>query len=306
MDDWSDLDAFHAVIETGSLAAAARRLKVSHPTIGRRLDALEARLGTPLIVRGASGVTLTEAGAGILDNVRRMSQEADAIHRLAAGLDTGLSGVVTVSSIEGVGTTVLPRLFSELRAEHRDITFNLDISGQAANLARREADIAVRFGGAGAQHSLVAQRIASIGMGFYASPDYLDANGRPNTFDELTGHDVVTSGVGLDPSAFESADGETAQGRVSLQCFSPPGTFLALETGMGIGVVSHWRARARSSLERVLPDVEAKPIEVWLVAHADVKKSARIRIVYDHLAKRFADNARNFREGDPEISERID
>lgn len=306
MDDWSDLDAFHAVVETGSLAAAARRLNVSHPTIGRRLDALEARLSAQLIVRGASGVTLTEAGAAILDNVRRMGQEADAIHRLAAGLDTGLSGVVTVSSIEGVGTTVLPRLFAELRDDHPDITFNLDISGQAANLVRREADIAVRFGGAGAQQSLITRRIATIGMGFYAAPDYLDLKGRPAVFEELAGHDVVASGLGEDPSLFETIDGKQSQGRVSLLSLSPLGTFRGLEAGMGVGIASHWRSRARPTLERVLPEVEVKPIEVWLVAHAEVKKSARIRIVYDHLAKRFVENAQNFREGDPEISERID
>jgi DNA-binding transcriptional LysR family regulator len=307
MDDWSDLDVFHAVAEEGSLAAAARRLALSHPTVGRRLDALEKRLGAQLVHRGSVGVELTAIGVAILDNVRRMGLEADAIHRLAASGEQTLAGPVTVSALDGMGGTLLPRLLAELRSRHPDLLVTLDISSRPANLARREADIAVRLGRPGDQTSLIARRVAQIGLGFYAAVSYLDARGRPQRISDLAKHDAVTSGYGASHIWTPEIDGEPAEPmRVAFESESPTALFVATEAGMGIGTHSHWRARAHAGLERVLAQVELPARDLWLVTHADIKRNARIRLVFDHLADRLSANARWFAEGDPQITERFD
>jgi DNA-binding transcriptional LysR family regulator len=306
MDDWSDLDVFHAVAEEGSLAAAARRLNVSHPTIGRRLDALEARLGVPLVHRGAAGIELTAVGIAIHDNVRRMGLEADAIHRLAAGGERGLAGPVMVTALDGVGDTVVPRILAELRGRHPDLLLCLDISARTANLVRREADIAVRLARPGDQASLIARRVAQIGIGFYAAPAYLDARGRPKRVSDLGRHDAVTSDTALERYWTSEINGEPAEPlRIAFNSESPTALLAAMEAGVGIGVHSHWRARGRPTLERVLPDVEVAALDLWLVTHADIRRNARIRLVFDHLAERLSANARWFREGDPERPEKF-
>jgi DNA-binding transcriptional LysR family regulator len=307
MDDWSDLDVFRAVAEEGSLAAAARRLKLSHPTVGRRLDALEQRLGAPLVHRGASGIELTPLGLAVEDNVRRMGLEAEAIRRLAAGGEQGLAGPVTISALDGIGVTVVPRIVAELRAAHPDLLICLDISSRQANLARREADIAVRLGGPGDQASLIARRVARIGLGFYAAPSYLDARGRPERLSDLARHDAVTSGYGATTIWTAEINGEPAEPlRVAFESESPTALFVATAAGMGIGTHSHWRARGLASMERVLPRIELPARDLWLVTHADIRRNARIRLVFDHLAERLSANARWFLEGDPNIPERFD
>src|SRR5690606_29630741 len=112
--------------------------------------------------------------------------------------EQGLAGVVTISALDGIGVTVLPHLLAELRGRHPDLLIHLDISSRQANLVRREADIAVRLGRPGDQASLIARRVAEIGMGFYAAPAYLDARGRPQRISDLSGHDAVTSGYGAE------------------------------------------------------------------------------------------------------------
>lgn len=304
MDDWSDLGVFHAVAEEGSLAAAARRLKLSHPTIGRRLDALERRLGAQLVHRSASGIELTALGHAIHDNVRRMGLEAEAVHRLAASGEQGLAGVVTVTALDGIGVTVLPVLLAELRRKHPDLSVNLEISSRQANLARREADIALRLGRPGDQGSLIARRVASVGLGFYAAPSYLDARGRPERVADLARHDAITSSFGSEHIWTSEIGGEPAEPlRVAFESDSPTALFVATEAGMGIGTHSHWRARA--ALERVLPEVELAPVDLWLVTHTDIRRNARIRLVFDHLAERLTQNAGLFREGDPRIAGRF-
>ncbi|MCG8443690.1 MAG: LysR family transcriptional regulator [Caulobacterales bacterium] len=303
MDDWSDLDVFHAVAEEGSFAAAARRLKISHPTVGRRLDALERRLGALLVMRGAGGVELTEFGHAIADNVRRMGLEAEAIRRRADGGEQGLAGLVSVTAIDGIGVMVVTRVLAELRDAHPDLLIHLDISIQPANLARREADIAVRLGKPGDQASLIARRVARIGGGYYAAPSYLDARGRPQTVADLAEHDAVQIAANDRHSWMARADGAIIEPRrVTFESVSPTAVFAAVEAGMGVGAQSHWRARGAASLERVLPDVELPPIDLWLVTHADMRRNTRIRLVFDHLADRLSANARYFREGDPDIA----
>src|SRR5215510_15011178 len=115
--DWADLRVFLAVAETGNFSAAARVLGLTQPTISRRLDDLEARLKVQLIARGLQGATLTEAGALIRDHVLTMERSAQAIERLALGMDNRDEGRVKLAAPDGLAAFWLAPRIAEFQQE---------------------------------------------------------------------------------------------------------------------------------------------------------------------------------------------
>lgn len=295
---WSDLNVFLAIAEDGSLSAAAQRLKMSQPTVGRRLDALEERLGADLFVRTARGLKLTETGALILDNARRMQDEAMAIERIAEGRDTGLSGTVTISVVDGLGTDWLTPALLDFHTRYPDIVIDMHIDARAADLVNREADIALRLFRP-VQNTLIAKRCATIGFGLFASKDYLDRRGRPRKLDDLTAHDWATSGSYAEETYLPGFHEVTSVpiGRVVYTSENPLALMAACRSGFGIGVLScRWAARY-PELERLFPERIVGELDIWLVMHEDLKHSARMRAAFDYIAARLTQDARLFAEG---------
>ncbi len=161
--DWSDLRYALAVGNTGGLAAAARQLGVNHTTVLRRLDALEQRLGARLFERARQGYQPTEAGALVLDQARRMADQAEEIERRVAGRDRELTGLLRVTTAFVVMEHLLPqpladfaRAFPGIEVEVVENAFLVDLSRRAvadsAGWARREADVALRLSRQVADH----------------------------------------------------------------------------------------------------------------------------------------------------------
>ncbi len=286
--DWADIKLFLAVHDCGSLVAASEALSLTQPTVGRRLSAMEERLGTPLFVRAGRRMQLTEAGAGILEGARRMERELLAIERSLDVHSTALCGEVTISATEGTGTDWLSPVLFDFHQQYPDIVIKMHIDGRPVDLLHREADLALRLGRP-TQPALIARHLANLGFGLYASPEYLRRAGTPESIDELREHDMV----GLDmrnrqmsiAKAFPEA--EQLQGNYVYLSNSPTAQLAAVETGFGIGVVSHRWASMRTGLVRVLPDYTAAKMELWLVSHEELRYSARIRAVSDFIAERF-------------------
>src|SRR6266550_2450955 len=170
--DWEDVRYFVALARSGTLSATARRLRVNHATVARRVASLEALFGRPLFDRRANGYTLTAEGKVVLDEARAMDEAAlSVLYRLDAG--TELSGLVRLS----VGRVLAERfLIDRLRAFHeRYPAIDLEVIGgsRVLSLAKREADLALRYGSP-KDSELVARRVARLTFGLYASPDYRD------------------------------------------------------------------------------------------------------------------------------------
>src|SRR5688572_30795413 len=116
--DWSILRDFIAVAETGSLSQAARRLRLSQPTLSRRIALLEQQLKTRLFLRTPRGLLLTDAGEAVLAGARRVEQEALAIERRADAVEQALTGTVRLSLSEGLGSTWLPAKIAAFHAAY--------------------------------------------------------------------------------------------------------------------------------------------------------------------------------------------
>ena len=298
MKNWSDYPIFLAVAEAGSLTAAGRALGMSQPTVGRRIRALEDHFGTSLLKRESGQLVPTNFGQSMLDHIRRMQNEASAIDRSSATLEDSLSGVVRLSATEGVGTSWLPGVMNNFRQEHPDVLVDIGIGFQSFNLAQREADIALRWRSPGEQNSLIGRKVAEVGFALFASPEYLEKNGAPSTPEELTEHDGVLAQI-MDGKSLWLMDDDGKMmfepKRVTFNTNSIWAFDQALVHGYGIGVLPMCGLINRDlGLVRVLPDF-VQMESLYLVAHQDLKRSMRIRAVFDYLVGAFKEDAAFFK-----------
>lgn len=301
MDDWSDYLVCLTVAETGSLTAAAQELGVSQPTISRRLQALEARLAEPLFERENGQSKLTPLGHKITAHAQRMRDEASAIHRAAIAQDQSLSGLVVVSASEGIGADWLPGALAGFQRENPGVGIEIMIKNHPANLADREADIALRWNGPGTQQSLVGRRGATVGGGLYASKDYIDRHGSLSRVEELADHACVAwSQGGYFGWPGTSAGSAVVPKHIAFKANSPASHAKGLEAGFGIGVTSHRLALQLKNMVRLLPEFETS-LDLWIVAHETVRKSARIRGAFDHIIAAMKRDAAFFEHGEPTV-----
>lgn len=283
--DWSTLRDFIAVAETGSLSQAARRLRLSQPTLSRRIAALEEQLKMQLFQRTPRGLLLTDAGEDVLAGARRVEEEALAIERQAEAAHQTLTGTVRISVTEGLGALWLPARLATFHASHPGVCVEVLVDNRTVNLIRREADIAVRLFRP-EQPDLIAKRAGELVMGLYGARSYFERHGKPVTIADLKQHYHV---------GFDESMGRHQEVQRLERCFAPEriihrsssfiGQLNATLAGIGIGAHDCVFADAQATLERVLPDDFNHVIEIWLVTHADMRRSARIRAVFDFLTE---------------------
>jgi DNA-binding transcriptional LysR family regulator len=143
--EWSDLRIFLAVARAGTLGAAARKVGLTQPTMGRRLRALEGAVGHALFQRTADGFVLTDEGNAVMQHAERIEEETLAIERRLAGEEARLEGLVRVSSSDWFGTHMLAPVLAELGKRHPSVTVELLTDARLYSLSRREADLAFRI-----------------------------------------------------------------------------------------------------------------------------------------------------------------
>jgi DNA-binding transcriptional LysR family regulator len=282
--NWDELRTFVEVARDGSLSAAARRLGLTQPTVGRHIDALEAALGLTLFTRSPRGLTPTPAALALEPHVEAMAAAAAALARTASGEAAADRGAVRVTASEIVGGEVLPPIIAAFHAAHPGIAVELGLSNRTADLARRDADVAVRMVRP-TQSGLVARRIGSSRIGLYAHRDYLARFGEPRSLTDLASHCFI--GFDRDNSSFRAA-GDLARKLTrevfGFRCDNDLAQLAALRAGVGIGGCQDNIARRTPELVAVLPNAFHYVLEVWLVMHEDLKTTRRVRLLFDHLA----------------------
>ncbi|MGE4062801.1 MAG: LysR family transcriptional regulator [Rhodospirillaceae bacterium] len=282
--DWSILRDFIAVAETGSLSQAARRLRLSQPTLSRRIAALEEQLKAQLFQRTPRGLLLTDAGEQVLAGARRVEEEALAIERQAEAAHQTLTGTVRISVTEGLGSLWLPRKLAAFHAAYPGVCVEVLVDNRTVNLIRREADIAIRMFRPD-QPDLIAKKAGDLVMGLYGSDAYLERYGRPSKPADLKDH----YHVGFDESmsthpGVQKLERHFTPEKIVHRSSSFVGQLSATLAGIGIGAHDCVLADAEPTLERLMPEHFKHEIEIWLVTHADLRRSARIRAVFDFLS----------------------
>lgn len=301
MNNWSDYPIFLAVAETGSLTAAGDQLGISQPTVGRRIKALEAQFGAPVLTKEEGKLVPTEFGHLVLDHIRTMESSADAITRSSATLEDSLTGPIMIAASEGIGDWWLPSVMQHFRKDHPDVQINVQIDFKAANLAQREADIALRWMGPGSQNSLIGRRVSSTGFGLYASQQYIQERGQPSSIEDLMNHDVICMRIGKQTLWPEDENGNDIPAPEPVfQSNNLLAHNHAIQAGYGIGMLAYPGIHLEHNLVRVLPELE-RVEDLWVVAHEDLRKSARIRAAFDFLIDALQKDQAHFRHGDDSV-----
>jgi len=191
MDKLKQLESFVSVATKGSLTAAAKAEGVAPAIMGRRLDALEERLGVKLLVRTTRRLTLTHEGSAFLEDCQRLLADmANAEASVSAG-GVKASGHLRITAPAGFGRRHVAPLVPRFRALHADVTISLNLSDRVVDLAGEGFDCAVRVGDM-PDSSLVSVRMADNRRLCVATPDYLARMGTPAHPNELVKHDCLS------------------------------------------------------------------------------------------------------------------
>lgn len=282
--DWDDLRVFLALARNGRLTEAARQLRVSHPTVARRVRALEERLGARLFDRLPDRFVLTPAGEELLADAEAMAQAADSIHRRSAGLGDTAHGTVRLSAGEATAAFIARHL-PRLRRGQQCIELELIASHALANLSRREADLLIReqvpdLGG------LVTRRLGRVAYAIYAAaslPTPAPAS-RPALqqlpwagFDEEHGYMPGQAWL------LELLEGRRPPIRVN--------DWLVLldvvRSGAAAAVLPCHLGDGDPALRRLGPPLPEVTAEQWLLVHRDLRALPRVRAVMDALVALF-------------------
>lgn len=292
--NWNDIRFFLAAGRAGSLNAAAKSLRTSQPTVGRRIAALEAVLGASLFDRHQEGLTLTKAGQALWASALAMEAAAHALDREVLVQDETMAGVVRVSTTEGLGTLWLTPRLPALAAAHPALTIELLLDNDAADLLRREADVAIRLARP-ITPNLIARRVGELAFQLFASLDYIARNGTPTGIDGLHAHRLVTVALResmLDDTWLQILDAGTS---VAYRSNSPVAQVAAVQAGIGIGLLPAYVGHVLPNLATILsPDLWRRR-EIWLVAHPEVRNSRRVRVVFDEIVRLFQAGAAELR-----------
>lgn len=286
MLDWNDLRYFLAIARGGTLARAARLLRINATTVSRRLAALEDEVQARLFDRTPDGYVLTPAGRDLLPRAERMEGEAMGLDRDIVGADQRAAGSVRLTATEMLATRfIMPHLprFHEL---HPEITLELECTTRVVSLARREADIALRLARPH-EDNVVSRRLASVPLSLYAAPSYLERRGVPPDPEvSLAGHCAI---LFADSRSFATEnEWLTARldgARVVLRSDSVSSIYSATLAGLGIALLPRAVAGHDAALARVRTASSPSPRVIWQAVHVDLHRSARVRAVLDFLGE---------------------
>lgn len=280
---WDDLRYGLAISRTGSALRAARLLGVNQTTVLRRLDALEAAVGEPLFERRRTGQTLTAAGQLAVSAAERMEAEAQALASALAAQRRTLVGSVRLTTSEVLaGRLVIPCL-GAFQSLHPDVSVELVTADERLDVARGDADVALRAGSRPDGAGIVARRLPDTDWTLFCSRSYADVRGVPEDRAALRGHDVI----GME-GRMAQLDGwrwlaEAAQESVIRYRSNSLVTLVSnLKAGLGLGVLPTLIGSGESELIACFPLPDIK-IEMWLIVREDLKGQRHVRAFTDFL-----------------------
>jgi len=282
--EWDDLRFVLAVAEAGSLAGAARRLGVNHTTVLRRIGAFEKRLGVRLFERLPTGYVPTAGGEELIAAARAVDETVTRLERKLAGKDLRLSGVVRVTTTDTLMDAILPDMLRAFRDSYPGIQVEVAISNLMFNLTKREADVAIRPASKPPE-TLVGRRVAKIAFAIYASPRYLADNPRQ----DLPGHRWVVPDDSLaGTAAGKWMRSQFAGSEIALRADSLLALRQAAQAGLGLAPLPCYLGDAAPDLVRVDGPIAEMETSLWILTHADLRHTARIRAFTEFAANALA------------------
>ena len=282
MDRLTTMQAFVAVMESGSFSLAARRLGLGQPAISKSIAQLEQRLDTRLFVRSTRGLNPTESARLFYEHALQALHHMDQAEQAARGEGAALEGVLRVCSpVTFARMRIIPHLGPFL-AEHPALSLDIRLDDRNMDLLREGADMAIRLGPLD-DSSMTARKLASARRVVVASAAYLKRHGAPRQPADLAAHDFVVYTRGKTPDVLHLRRGDEeirAPIRGRLMVSAMEGLREAVLAGLGMASISTWvfeEELARGEVVEVLGDWAQPPMDAWAVYPSGRLPSARAR-----------------------------
>ena len=281
---WDDLNYFLAVARCGSLRKAARHLKTSAATVGRRIVDLETRLAAHLFDRNQAGYMLTESGEAIYRKAEEVEESVLSVEREALGRDLRPTGKVRLATVDDIAALIIVPRLAQFHRRFPGVSLELVAQQGLTNLTRREADVALRT--VRPDHGdYVIRQAGWWSLGLYAAKGYVKTHRLRGGISDLSQVDIITW---TDECAHLRGGSWLAKhaphSPIALATNSRRIQHAACRAGMGATILPSWIADRDPNLVCLLPPEKVMTVELWLVTHRDLLRTARVRAVVDFLA----------------------
>jgi len=282
---WNDFLYVLAIVQTGSALRAAERLGVNQATVLRRLDAIEAAAGTQFFERQRSGLKPTDIGRLAAEAAMRMELEAQAFENTLAARRRTLAGSVRLTTSVGLADRLVIPGMRAFQSLYPGVAVELLVADDRLDIARGDADVALRAGSSPAGAGIVAQRLPDIDWTIYCSRAYAGERGVPENRAAIRGHEIVglegpmarlPAWLWLKESAPDAVVRFRSNSLVSLAS--------NLKAGLGLGPLPVLTGDAEPELVRCFPPMPELRAELWLIVREAIKDQQHVRALVDFLA----------------------
>lgn len=281
--DWSTLYVFYIVVQKGSVLKAAEFLDIHVTTIRRRLYEMESQLRLTLQIKGEKSLKLTSEGERVYSIACQLVELGRELERDTTDIVRNIEGIVRLSTMEGFGSHYIAPRLAELVELYPQLKIELISSQTALNLFERETDISLNMMKPRSGR-LVTRHAGKFGVGLYASQEYLDKRGHPESVSDLQGFDFVSYVDDLVPILNVRWLNDIIKNpNLTISCSSLTAQQEAAAAGAGLIVCPHFMVKPSHSLVRILSDEVNLIRDWWLVTHRELLRTPRIRVASDFI-----------------------
>jgi DNA-binding transcriptional LysR family regulator len=279
MLSWDDFRYVKAIADTRSLGGAALELAVNHSTVFRRLAQVEKQLGSRLFERSRGGYALTPCGEEMVRLAERMGEDIVTFERQVTGHDLRPSGELRVTTNDTALVHLMTDVFADFRRAYPEISLDVVVANQALNLSKRDADVAIRATDRPPE-TLIGRRVAGLAWAVFA------ASGKaPEKFDPGSdGRAVDWIGFGDNLANLKAAKWlkeHAAPGRIVYRINTVLGLAEATAAGIGYGILPCFIGASTPGITRLTAPLDEIADALWLLTHADLRQTARVRAFMD-------------------------
>ncbi|WPP01974.1 LysR family transcriptional regulator [Pseudomonas sp. HR96] len=291
MEYLNDMALFVEVVKVRSFRKAAEGLGMPNSTLSRRISGLEKAIGLRLLHRTTRKIELTEAGHLYYERCKRIVDEARLAHEQLGEMLARPSGLLRASLPVDFANVYLAPLIAEFAHQYPGISFDFDLTPRQVDLISEPVDVVIRMGEP-PDSNLIARKLASLQRFLYASPQYLEVSGEPQSPLELTHHECLRLRGPSSDRWTLAGKGETEQvdigGRFELNSVGMLRRMASLDLGVTLlpeGIAA--QDVAEGKLRRILPDWQGSPVSVYALTETRLlpaKTQRFIEFVRDKLA----------------------
>ena len=286
--DWDKLKIFHAVAQAGSFTEASGTLNLSQSAISRQIQSLELTLKTSLFERHARGLSLTEDGEVLFKTANEVIIHLKAVETSLMEKKDKPSGKLIVTTVVGFGSIWLTPRIKEFMDKYPEMEVEVIVTDKELDLSTREADVAIWMRQP-TQLSYIQKKLIDINYHIYGSPKYLEENGYPNTVKDLDKHKFIVYGKGT-PSPLSQTDWilkvgkkDSTKRKSVMRVNNIYSLLLAVESGVGLAALPDYMVQEKSTLVKVLPNVDGPKYEAHFVYPQSLKNVARVKSFRDFI-----------------------